>query len=755
MKKWFIAVLVVSIIFSATFAFTQADDQEVQFKELYRKGVELVKQGNYKDAYINFEKALLLNPSSDLLRFMIQETGDLILREMLGNPELNQTAQRILELGKGAYERVRTSPEKIMEYVVNLDGPFDQKWEAVNMLAAIGQRAAPFLIEKMADKSEMTRTNAMHALEKINTEAVLPLLEALQSKDILVRQNSAIVLGVIKDARAVPELKRVTEDANESMEVKRYAVESLGKITGKDVNQLKSSKEYYYELGEKYYYRHPSVMINFYGESIVWKWDASSNKLMMKEVPDFTFNELLAEECCYDGLTLDKNYEPLWTLLTCVLFARYTEADLALQAALKKSRTGEIAEDVMTKLQSDLSNIKNNLVAASLSGKDYFYKALERSLKDNNAEVAVACIKAIGNAAEAGDFPAADKKEAKIQPIGTPLIDALSHSDKRVRYAAAEALTRINPPTAFPNMEKVIPLINEALGESGMRMALVIEPSTELRSYLKMELNKLNIFIKETLSADDGLKAAKAFPSEDIIILNSRVANQVVFTLDILGRKYSETVYNSLKDDIRTKGIPIILIDTAEEIEKAKGIYDEGIEGYLATPVDKAILADTVNKVLQREDIQVDSKTRALQVCADAAKVLANLDLRNTIYPYAQSINALVGILENRPDDIRMSALLALNRFGNPLAVMGLSRALSNKENSLQIRKKAGEAIANILRNKPSGFNQEVYEVLKKSLIEDEMEIKQVVAIALGNAKLTPTQRKELIDLKRPGFPGE
>jgi len=754
MKRTIIAILSAMILLNAAFVFAQTSEQDVQFKELYRQGIEQVKQGQYKDAYENFEKALLLKPSSDLIRYMIQETGDLILKDMLGNPELHQTALRILEMGKGAWERVRSSPEEMMKLVADLDGAFDKKWEAINMLAAIGQRATPFLIEKLADKGEMTRTNAMHALEKIGNEAVLPLLEALKSSEIMVRQNAAIVLGVVRDERAVPDLKKVCEDVNESIEVKRYAIESLKKITGKEVEQLKTAREYYYELAEKYYYKHPSVMINFYGDYIVWRWNAEGNTLKMNEVPDFTFNQLLAENCCYSGLELDRNYEPIWSLLACVLFAKYSQANMALQVGSKQGKSGELDADILTKLQADLAKNMDNAVAVSLAGKGIFYKALERSLKDNRAEVAVACIKALSEAGAPEDLPGlkVDKKE---MPMGMSLVDALSYSDKRVRYAVAEALVKINPVNPFPNMEKVIPLMNEALGESGMRMALLIEPNSELRSALKMELNKLNIYIKETLSAEEGLKAAKAFPTEDLIILNSKLANEVVFTLDILGKKYSETVYNSLKDDIRTKGIPIILIDTKEEIEKVKNVYQESIEGYLITPLDRILLAEAVNKVLQRDDFQSDSKTRALKVCADAATALAEMDLGNSIFPYAQSVNALVGVLENRPDNIRMSALTALSRFANPLAILGLTRVIPNKENSLQVRVKATEALGNIFRVKPGSINPDAYEILKKALVEDEMEIKQMASIALGNAQLTTAQRKELISLKRPEIPGE
>jgi HEAT repeat protein len=750
MRRLIASILVLLVLINIS-VWAQEKEENTKFKSLYREGIELVKSGHYQDAYVSFEKALQLSPSSDLIRYMIQETGDLILQEMLTQPDLHQTALRILELGKGAYQRLVRSPEEIQKIVAQLDGPFDKKWEAINMLSAIGQRATPFLIEQLANPSETIRANTMHALEKIGNEAVFPLIESLQSKALLVKQNAVIILGVIRDERAIPALKQICEDDEEVPDVKRYAVESLKKITKTSVDKLKPAKEYYFTLAEKFYYSHPSVMINFYGDYVIWRWDVASNSLKMKEVPDFTFNDLLAEEYCYNGLKLDENYEPSWSLLVCALLSQYNKSDIALQTALRKNKSGEITQEVLTKLQSDLSKIKENLTAGSLAGKTYFYKALQRSLTDNNADVAVSCIQFLKDSADFTDLPTGSKNVS----MGSPLIEALSHSDKRIRYAAAEALLKMNPPQSFQDMGKVIPIINEALGESGVRVVLLIEPGSKIRSYLKTELTKLNCFTIETLNAQDGINSAKRFPTEDLIILNNKLANEVVFTVDILGKKYSETVFDSLKEDIRTKGISIVMIGSNEEIEKAKSIYQDKVDNYLVIPTDNAVLSDIINKIFQKEETQNDSKARALQVCANAARILANLDISRTNYPYNQTVDGLVGVLENRPDDIRLSALQALSRFANPAALPGLYKTLGNKENPLLIRVKTAETISSIFRNKPESITRESYDILKKSLMEDEPEVKQVIASALGNAKLTLTQRKELFQMKRPVLPGE
>lgn len=726
-----------------------ADDAE--FKKLYEEGVEHVKKGRYNEAYVSFEKAIKASPSSELARFCLKQTGDLLISEMLANPELKYTAIRLIDMAKGSLKKLVATDEEIAKWVEQLKGSFDKKWEAVNMLATIGQRSCPALIDKLSDPDENIRTNVIQALEKINLESILPLIQSLKSESALTRQNAAIILGIIRDERSLAPLKEAFENPKESPQVKAYIGESLKKITGLELLKLKAAKEYYYQIAEKYYYAHPSVMGNFYGEYFFWKWDADNNKLLMQDVPDFIFNEELAEDACYSSLALDPNYEPIWPLLVCVYLAEYNEAERMLEVARDKSKRGEITEEDFNKLSTDLTKAKKGVFLASLVSKQYIYQALSRVLKDNNASVAVSCIELLKSLAEPQDLPlrgdSPDKAKVKI---GLPLVEALAHQDKRVKYAAAEAIMRINPNKAFNESDKVIPIINETIGEMVERVVLLIEPESESRNELKRELTKLNCYTIETVNAEDGLANAKRFPSKDLIIINSKLANQVVFSVEILGQKRSETVYDSLKEDVRTKGVPICLVGSTSDIESAKQIFQETVQGYLTTPVNRDVLKELTEKAFQTEKVAEDSKRRAERTVRLAIEALAKLELKDTIYPYRETIDALASTLANRPDSIRTPAIAALGRFGDALALAPLKSAFINTENSKEIRIQAVNAMADIFRVNPiDTINKELYDTLKNGLMESELEIQEACAKALGNAKLTLTQQRELFLMKK------
>ncbi|GAI13739.1 unnamed protein product, partial [marine sediment metagenome] len=221
---------------------------------------------------------------------------------------------------------------------------------------------------------------------------------------------------------------------------------------------------------------------------------------------DFIFNNELAEECCYDGLVLDENYEPIIPLLVCIYLAQYNDGEMALLGAQARTQAGALSQEIFNKLQTDLAVTKQGQLFGAMGTRKYLYQALQRSLlpdspRKRNIPVSVSCIRALRKCGLADDLPLLsletpsekelksmsskrqnvwDLKKARWEQeserkTGGPLLNALSDEDKRIRYAAAECLMKIAPRRKFPDKEKVIPSMIDALGESGIRVVLIVE----------------------------------------------------------------------------------------------------------------------------------------------------------------------------------------------------------------------------------------------------------------------------------------
>lgn len=101
--------------------------------------------------------------------------------------------------------------------------------------------ALPYLMEALRDsfwwyEREQAASDLLQAIEKMGASAVEPLIEALADREGTVRKFAAIVLGELKDLRAVEELGMALYDLHH--EVSRVAALALGKMGAPAVDFL-------------------------------------------------------------------------------------------------------------------------------------------------------------------------------------------------------------------------------------------------------------------------------------------------------------------------------------------------------------------------------------------------------------------------------------------------------------------------------------------------------------------------------------
>lgn len=800
-------------------------------RQLLSEGTDLYKKGKYPEASSKFEEAFQLKPSSDQVYAFIQRAGEDMIGRMMNDSDrkIQDIGRRLMELAKPG-EPFREGKAVVLKYIEELKNEDHAIWRnAFWHLKNIGPWAVRFLMPAMADQQQdRYRSRVMLLFTEMGIDCSLGVVAALDSKNPFVRQNAAIVLGNIKDERAIPALKRVSEDANEPAEVKKFANEALLKIIrGKDAAQWKKATDYYYELATKYYYSHSSVIFTFQRHYLIWKWDAEKDVLTERKVARFAYNEQLAEEALYNLLTLDPNYADkatgfsAWSLLACVHFAESIEAKAAVEAALQALKYDEIDKPGLTRLLRDIEGMSDASVKdlggkidgaaaaadvekllneyflkqakiiranvlGELPGKKNIYEALSRSLADGNYLVAKACIETIQEMGRPEDIPApppppdAQAKSSEEEKaagtgsatsvngtMGFPLIEALTNEDKRVRYAAANAMVAINPQRRKLGMELVVPNLVDAIGEQGVRVALVIYEVQDdndrnfVNGFRKL-LQSINVFPVMVTGGSEGIIKAKQFPTQDVVIIQKKVCSQVYFKESDTKKEIVETVFDTLRDDVRTKSIArIVLGDTPDEVNAANKEYLEKgtAQGVIDKGVHKLDLQAMFDKIFDSDRAKKDSKDRANDIARAAAETLASIDPTNTLYPYRDAVEALIKTVSPeilREDFIRIPAARALGRFGDQRAVDVLAKVVSDKDADAEraarqkgVRWQCSKALSQIFKQTGITPSAEVYEVLKKNTKDGDYDIEFTCAEALGNATLTNPQRLDLSKFRR------
>jgi HEAT repeat protein len=802
-----------------------------KIRQLLQEGTDAYKRGKYDEASSKFEEAFQLKPSSDQVYAYIKRAGDDIVAGMMNSNDrkMQDVGRRLFELAKPG-EPLREGKDVVLKYVEELKSEDHVTWRnAFWHLKNFGPYAVRFVMPVLGNKNEdRYRSRVILLFTEMGVDASLAVVEALDSKDPFVRQNAAITLGNIKDERAIPALKRVVEDPNEPAEVKKFASEALHKIirTAKDASQWRKATDYYYELAMKYYYSHSSAIFSWQRAYLFWKWDKENDRLTERKVARMAYNEQLAEEALFDLLELDPNYTDkqtgysAWSLLACVHFAQAIEARAAVMAAVEAYKVDEIDKAGLLKLIRETEGMNDASAAAvteavnaaaspadvhtwvakyfdkqakviranvlgQLPGKRYVYEGLSRSLTDGNYLVAKACIETIEEMGRPEDLPAPppppdaapEEKPAPVAgpgsaqavdgTLGYPLIEALTNEDKRVRYAAAKAMVTLNPQRRKLGMELVIPNLIDAIGEQGVRVALVIYDVQDdndrnfINGFRKL-LTSVNVFPVVVTTGAEGIVKAKQFPTEDIIIIQRKICGQVYFKEADTKKQIVETVFDTLRDDVRTRNIPrVVLGDTQAEVDGAKKEFLEKGTAFavVGRDVHKLDLQALFEKAFDLPEAKKDSKDRADEIAQAAAETFAKIDPTNTLYPYRDAVEALIKTVSPeilREDFIRIPAARALGHFGDQRALDVLAKVISDKDADADkaarqkgVRLACSKASSQIFQKTGVTPAKEVYDVLMKYLKDGDYDIEFTCGEALGNATLTNEQRRELSKFRR------
>ncbi len=104
----------------------------------------------------------------------------------------------------------------------------DLQEPAESTLVEMGERAVPYLLEKLDTQSAREKWTLIRIFGKIGAPAVMPLVDSLKSENKEVTKLTIRILGDIKDNRAVAPLVPLLD--REDYNIRGHTCEALGKI---------------------------------------------------------------------------------------------------------------------------------------------------------------------------------------------------------------------------------------------------------------------------------------------------------------------------------------------------------------------------------------------------------------------------------------------------------------------------------------------------------------------------------------------
>lgn len=681
-----------AITFMAAFACATAD---LSAQEAMREVLNLVERGRNDEALAKLNEVLAKEmPSNEALALRDKLSSDEWIKVMIQNDRLGEAVMTLMNRSRPAEAQKTADPAAIKALV---DSAMGEDWAArQKALLALklnhGEYAVTGIWRALGSGDTNVRTMAMQALRALGDDAVAPLVAVMKGTDGPTAANAALVLGILKDVRAMPYLALAAAGADGMVKEAAARANASGDLVA---------------LAEMYYNRDPMVCRHTRSSYVVWTTaraeGADSVDLVAREVPRDLYHLKMAEETLADALRRDRTNPKSAVLMISTLLA---ELDFAKN--LGKDGEEGVAAAALSQAR----------ILASVTGTALLDEVVKKAVADGRVDVAAAAVGLLGEQIDSTSFTA---------PNGLTM--GLQSSHKAVRHAAAIAIANIRPMAAFEGSDLVVPALSEALGQDAVRNVLVIDDNTETRNKVLAGLNAKRYFAVGTDNGAMGVGMLRDWPVEDAVVVR----------YDLVRPNVTDVV-RGIRADARTAGVPIFVLANDKHMEAAKAAFGDSV-GYLSASASAATMEPMIGDKVKMVDA---AREAATLTAAAAARAIHGLKPCCTILPSAGANSALIATLKGGDDRVRLPAIGALGAIANPASADALLEVINDGGASDEIRGNAMIALARVAR--ASGkVPPETAGALRSAAEKASAALQGHMATAIGIMPLAPQTRSGLM----------
>jgi len=749
----------------ATLADAPSDDAKAQeLKKLFRDALIHLDYKRYDKAVEVLQKAIALKPNSVLVADLYQQTVPKFIDAALesNNPKLKALAEQLQRIAyRGRIEQLK-DPGRMKKIVRDLAGPFPERTLAIEILTIAGDYAVPHLVDFLqADADPNHRAYAAHVLARLRGTAVPPICEALKCPDPMIRQIIIHSLEAISDARAIPWLLWMAQEPKGHPLVVAAARRAVAKLSNDPKALQTPASVAFLRLAEDFYFHSRKVLLPHLYEHLVWRWDPEARRLTSESVPRHLYPYRMAEEMCRNALLANPDFELATPMLICTYFAQQNLLE-AFFIGIKGKGLKEEEKKEAELAKAIRERLKAAPLVAQAAGKRFVYAALRRALRDAQSDVAISCIKVIRQIADGSALPKPPSPESKVirpkkkerkpakrrriitwygpkeeekpelpppppspfaVPLdGSPLVDALTYpADRRVRYAAAEAIVAVAPSHMIRGAAKVITTLSEALSETAYHMALMVDEDQAAAEELRPLLRDLSVASTLARTQRDALIRARDLPPKDIIILSGQLQKvDVVEMLASLRRVPSLAV------------APVLVVSRRRELAALRQRLAKENVTFLIRPFDAKSVRFAVEQLVRKAP-EPKGKEIAARYASSAARTLASIDPATSIFRLADALDALLNALTSttQPDEVRVPCCEAIRRTRSARALPYLVEVYNDPKSSKLLRLAALISLGACAAAEPA-LPKDVADVLTRASYHDDRDFRETAARAFG-----------------------
>lgn len=654
-----------------------------------------------------------------------------VLLLIINNTSIADNARKILDLIRAAHLGERQNPARISESIRFLAGTPTQQATAMERLLESGEYAVPWLLTALTDPAQADlRPFVVKALPELGKRALNPLIAALDMGNPVLQRLVVDALGKIGYPQSLPYLKRLATDPKTNEAVRQAAATAMRQLVVPEPAILdRPAAVLLAELAEQYYADIESLQPDP-REDRANVWVARQDMVAPIEVPRDIFSLVMCMRSCEQSLALRQDQSEVVALWLAANFRREARLGLDVQAE-------EVAQTADLTRPGDFLR---SVYFARCAGPVHSQMVLRRAIRNRDREVALGAIAALnrvaGPAAMVGTDSAPDMS----------LAAALRFPDLLVRTKAALALAHALPGGVFRGADEVVPILASALGLTGQRYYLLVDPDEAGRKNLADGLQKTGA---EVL-AGDRLNTILARAHQERTYLDG------IFLASNLAHPSLIEAIRTLAEDARFGLVPIVVyikegdapvLDRLAELERRVGHVLVADENGPTAPGFAELLLEKHAQVAAAARMHELDEEASEALALDAAQALLRIARSGSpIFNVGMAEPTLTAALGHPSETLRMTVLKVLAELPTAPAQQAIASVALAEDHSDDLRKVAFAALAESARQGgPKLEPAMIQRLTQQAFAGPDLEIRTAASAALGAINLPGDQAAQII----------
>lgn len=488
--------------------------------------------------------------------------GAAMFLEMAGRHDLRPESVQLNQALLSALDEHLRDPKRLAQLIDQLDdsSALVRRKALEEIRRSRGHAVGP-LLAVLADPSRRAEHPQVRAaVAHLGADAKKPLLAALQAEQPAVVAAAVDGLAQLGDPSVVEDLLAAAFAAEQPEEVRTAARAALVQLAG-GVPSLELAWRLLAQKAEGYYRGTTVVPADVNNQVEMWLWDPQTKQLVQQKLAADDARRLLALRYARQAYQLgasDSRAELLYlaTMVEVAAFGHGLDEPLP-------TGPGSVGEQLL------------ELEPVTL-------EALVRFGMETDHPVAAAV-----GAQLLGRRGSAELLFQGPQP--SVLAEALRHPDRRLRFAALEAVIQLGPSETFPGCSRVGEALSFFASSVGARRLLVASPSM---SYARLVGGYLEAHGYQVDTATTGKEALRLLISSadyEFALLDAALAQPTIGPL-----------LQQLRHDCRTCEIPIGILAGVGQYDRAKAVAEDNARcAAFHRPVDAQSVQWQVDRLKQ------------------------------------------------------------------------------------------------------------------------------------------------------------